>query len=150
MITCVRTSSGQADFQSLVKKLDIELKTADGEDHLFYAQFNKIDKIKYVVVAYQDDAPVGCGAIKEFSEDAVEVKRMYVEQTKRGQGIASSVLKELEDWAIEMGFAKVVLETGRRQPDAVRLYKKSNYLVIPNYGQYQNMENSICFEKRLR
>ena len=84
MITSKRTNSDNRDFQELVKALDIDLKIRDGEEHSFYAQFNKIDKIKYAIVAYDQDLPVGCGAIKEYSEDTMEVKRMYVPPEKRG------------------------------------------------------------------
>ena len=59
------------------------------------------------------------------------------------------VLKELEDWAKEMGFKKCVLETGKRNPEALALYKKKGYQTTPNYGQYKGIENSVCFEKNL-
>lgn len=150
MIKCIRTTSDNKDFQQLVIALDADLKIRDGEEHSFYAQFNKIDALKYVVVAYDDDIAVGCGAIKDYSNDAMEVKRMYVSVNKRGQGIASTVLKELEKWAVELKYSKCVLETGKKQPEAIALYKKSNYEIIPNYGQYENMENSVCFEKKLK
>jgi putative acetyltransferase len=149
MITCVRTNSEDFDFQILVKELDEELKIVDGEDHGFYSQFNKTDKIKYVIVAYGDDTPIGCGAIKEFSPDTMEIKRMYVLPNKRGHGVASALLKELENWSMELNYKKCILETGKKQPDAIRLYSKSGYNIIPNYGQYQGIENSVCFEKKL-
>ncbi|SEW00775.1 Protein N-acetyltransferase, RimJ/RimL family [Chitinophaga sp. YR573] len=150
MIKCIRTTSDNKDFQQLVTALDADLKIRDGEEHSFYAQFNKIDALKYVVVAYDDDIAVGCGAIKDYSNDAMEVKRMYVSVNKRGQGVASTVLKELEKWAVELKYSKCVLETGKKQPEAIALYKKSNYKIIPNYGQYENVENSVCFEKKLK
>ena len=133
----------------MVKELDADLKIRDGEEHLFYAQFNKIDRIKHVVVVYVEDKAVGCGAIKEFSPDTVEVKRMYVQSDKRDRGIASFILKELEQWAAELNYSKCVLETGKKQPEALRLYAKNGYSIIPNYGQYENVENSVCFEKNL-
>ena len=74
---------------------------------------------------------------------------MYVPLNKRGQGIASTVLKELEKWAIDLNFKKCLLETGKKQPEAIELYKKSGYRIIPNFGQYANIENSVCFEKVL-
>lgn len=149
MITSKRTNSDNRDFQELVKALDIDLKIRDGEEHSFYAQFNKIDKIKYAIVAYDRDLPVGCGAIKEYSEDTMEVKRMYVPPEKRGQGIASVILKELETWCRELNYKKCILETGKKQPEAIELYKKNCYKIIPNFGQYANVQNSVCFEKDL-
>ncbi len=149
MLTCIRTNSANSDFQKLVKELDAELKIRDGDDHSFYAQFNKIDKIKHVIVAYEGRLPVGCGAIKEYSKDTMEVKRMYVPPSKRGSGIATYILKELEEWTIEMKFSRCILETGEKQPEALRLYEKNEYRRIPNFGQYENVKESICFEKML-
>ena len=149
MPTTIRTDSANPDFQQLVRELDRDLSIRDGADHSFYSQFNKIDTIKHVIVAYDQDQPVGCGAIKVFSKDAMEVKRMYVPGNKRGLGIASTVLAALETWAKESGYTKCVLETGKRQPEAISLYKKNGYHIIPNFGQYKNVENSVCFEKNL-
>jgi len=122
----------------------------DGRDHDFYDKYNKIDKIKHVVVAYSGELPVACGAIKEFDPETMEVKRMFTLDSHRGKGFATKVLAELEKWALELGYSRCILETGKRLPDAVRLYEKSGYQLISNYGQYIQMENSICFEKRLK
>jgi putative acetyltransferase len=149
MIYCLRTNSNNLDFQRLVAALDADLRNRDGEEHGFYAQFNKIDKIKEVVVAYDDERPVGCGAIKAYAPDSMEVKRMFVTPTSRGKGVASIILKELEAWAVELNASKCILETGKRQPEAIRLYTKNAYCIIPNFGQYENVENSVCFEKIL-
>ena len=149
MITCKQTNSANKDFQNLVKELDIDLAIRDGAEHSFYAQFNKIDAIKYVMVAYENEEPVGCGAIKEYNDDTVEVKRMYVIPNKRGRGIASIILTALEQWAKDLDFKKCLLETGKKQPEAIALYTKNKYQIIPNFGQYKNVENSVCFEKTL-
>ncbi len=150
MIRIKRTNSEDRDFIGLVRHLDADLAERDGDDHAFYAQFNKIDKIKYVVVAYDDDRPIGCGAIKEHSQGVMEVKRMYTSPGSRKQGVASQVLGELEAWASELSSEKCILETGKKQPEAIGLYQRSGYRVIPNYGQYAGIENSVCFEKNLR
>jgi putative acetyltransferase len=149
MITLTRTNSDNTDFQALVRELDIDLKIRDGEDHAFFAQYNKIDMIKYVVVAYDGNEPVGCGAVKQYDEDTMEVKRMFVPLHRRGQGIASLVLQELEKWTKELNFKKCILETGEKQPEAIQLYKKNQYAIIPNFGQYAGVESSVCFEKEL-
>ena len=150
MIRIIRTNSDNQDFIQLVSHLDADLAVRDGQDHSFYAQFNKIDKIKYVVVAYENDQPVGCGAIKEYAPDTMEVKRMYTSPESRGKGIASKVLHELEVWASELSYGTCILETGKKQPEAIGLYKKNGYQIIPNYGQYAEIENSLCFEKHIR
>jgi putative acetyltransferase len=149
MITLVRTNSDNDDFIALIKKLDKELAERDGNDHSFYSQFNKIDKIKHVVLAYENDTPLACGAIKEFDTSTMEIKRMYVSPKLRGKGIAVDVLLALENWAKELSYTACVLETGKRQPEAIRLYEKCGYVRIPNYGQYLGIENSVCFEKKL-
>ena len=130
-----------------MKHLDKELAIRDGSEHSFYAQYNKIDKIKYAVVTYEDEKPVGCSAIKQYNENTMEVKRMFVVPEKREKGIAVRMLNELEAWTKELSFSKCILETGRKQPEAIALYKKCGYSIIPNYGQYEYVENSVCFEK---
>ncbi len=150
MIQLVRTNSQNPDFIELVKELDAELAIRDGDDHFFYAQFNKIDKIKFAIVAYEDGNPSACGAIKEYRSDTMEIKRMYVCPQSRGKGIATKILSELENWTAELSFLKCILETGKKQPEAIELYKKNNYQRIPNFGQYAEVENSLCFEKELR
>jgi len=143
----LRTNSSHIDFIKLVKSLDLDLAKRDGDDHAFYAQFNKIDTIKHVVIAYQNETPLGCGAIKPYSNEAMEVKRMYTTIESRGKGIASKILTELETWASELNYKKCVLETGIKQPEAIRLYEKNGYRLTPNYGQYINVLESKCFEK---
>ncbi len=150
MTRTIRTNSENIDFIQLVARLDNLLAEMDGRDHDFYDKFNKIDKIKHAVVAYSGEIPVACGAIKEFDTETMEVKRMFTAESLRGKGLATQVLTELEKWALELGYSKCILETGLRLPDAVRLYQRNGYLQIPNYGQYVEMENSICFEKKLK
>jgi putative acetyltransferase len=147
MVILIRTDSSNNDFRGLVQLLDADLRIRDGEDHAFYAQFNKIDAIKNALVAYIDNKPVACGAFKPFGDNAVEIKRMYVHPDYRGQGIAKKIVGELEKWAAELGFQSSVLETGQNQPEAIRLYQKLGYKKIPNYGQYANVTNSICMQK---
>ena len=149
MLTLIRTDSTNTDFINLVKELTAYFAVIDGEDHAFYSQFNTISSLKYVIVAYENNKAVGCGAIREFSTSAIEVKRMYVLPECRGKGVASKILSELERWAKELGYNTCILETHKKQADAVGLYVKSGYKVIPNYGHYKNVENSVCFEKKL-
>jgi len=149
-LTIKRTDSDNPDFIKLVKYLDADLAEKDGAEHAFYSQFNKIDKIKHAVVLYENDTAIGCGAMKEFAENIMEVKRMYTVTESRGKGIATKILNELENWAAELSYKKCVLETGKRQPEAIELYKKNGYKIFPNYGQYVGIENSVCFEKALK
>lgn len=145
----VRTDSSNVDFRALVVLLDQDLQIRDGAEHGFYATYNKIDSIAHVVVAYENGIAVGCGAIKKYSEQVVEIKRMFVRLECRGRGIAGEVLAELERWGVELGYAEAILETGKKQPEAIRLYQKSGYELIPNFGQYVGVENSVCMKKVL-
>ncbi len=144
-----RASSADIDFASLVTLLDQDLKIRDGDDHPFYAQYNKIDSIKHVIVCYVENVAVACGAFKEFDAKTVEIKRMFVQPLLRRKGIAHQVLNELEKWAAELNYSTCVLETGIKQPEAINLYQKAGYTVIENYGQYAGIENSVCMLKNI-
>jgi GNAT superfamily N-acetyltransferase len=150
MINIMRTNSDNHDFVALVKLLDADLAQRDGEDHSFYAQFNTINKIRYVVLAYENEQPLGCGAIKEYGANTMEIKRMFVPPGNRKKGVATTILIELEKWTRELSCTRCVLETGKKQPEAIGLYKKNGYRLMPNYGQYAGVENSLCFEKELK
>lgn len=144
-----RTTFDNADFKTLVALLDKDLSIRDGEEHAFYAQFNKVQNIQHVIVCYRDDKPIGCGAFREYAHQKVEIKRMFVLPAYRGHGIAFNILKELELWALELSNTACVLETGKKQPEAISLYKKAGYDFIESYGQYKNVENSVCMMKSI-
>lgn len=143
----VRTDSTDKDFLSLVARLDADLAERNGETNVFFAQYNKSNHLRHVVVVYLDGLAVGCGAIKEFEPGSMEIKRMYVLPSHRGKGLAGAVLQELERWATELGNNSCVLETGDKMPEAIRLYTKSGYERIPNYGPYAGVSSSYCFRK---
>ncbi|WP_405351117.1 GNAT family N-acetyltransferase [Nonlabens sp. Asnod3-H03] len=146
----VRTDSHNIDFKKLVEELDAYLAITDGEEHEFYDQFNKLNQIKHVVLCYyRDSILAGCGAIKEYDSQTVEVKRMYTVTGFRNTGVASSILKEIEQWTKELSYNRCILETGTRQLEAIGLYKSNGYQIIDNYEPYRDALNSLCFEKRI-
>jgi GNAT superfamily N-acetyltransferase len=149
MTQLLRTDASNTDFIALVALLDADLAFRDGAENAFYKKFNGIAVLKHCVVYYENDMPLACGAVKPFEDTSMEIKRMYVSQASRGKGIASLLLTELEKWTKELGYPACVLETGFRQPEAVALYKKNNYLRIPNYPPYTEMANSVSFRKIL-
>ncbi|WP_268225038.1 GNAT family N-acetyltransferase [Sinomicrobium oceani] len=149
MIKIERVTGASPAFAQLIRHLDADLKERDGEEHSFYAQFNKADTIAHVVIAYDHDTPIACGALRAYDRDTVEIKRMFTTTDHRGKGIGSQILKNLEKWASQLGYARCILETGKRQPEAIGLYQKNGYVIIPNYGQYATVEQSLCFEKKL-
>lgn len=144
-----RTDASNKDFKQLVILLDQDLGVKYEEYQEFYNQFNQLDAIKNVVVAYWDGMAVSCGAIKEYDSDSMEVKRMFTLPAYRGRGLASKLLTELERWAVELSYKKSILETGTKQINAIALYTRMGYTTIENYGQYKDIETSICFEKQL-
>lgn len=147
MIIIKRVDNHNADFLLLVKELNAFLAVTDGDEHAFYDQYNQLQDIKHILVAYRDDRPLGCGAIKALDASSYEVKRMYTTIDSRGQGIAKKILSSLEAWAKELGAVQCVLETGRRQTAAIALYQSAGYQTCDNYGQYIGVANSICFSK---
>jgi putative acetyltransferase len=145
-----RTTSTNPHFQLLVRKLDQYLAGKDGDLHPFYDQYNKIDNLNHVVIVYADEkTPVACGAVKEFDPHRAEIKRMYVLPEYRGKGFAKSVLAELEQWALELGYAECILETGREMSDAIGLYQSCAYAEMENFGPYVGVGNSVCLHKKL-
>ena len=147
MIDIKRTDETDETFLALVAELDRDLQERDGAEHGFYAQFNKPVGLDGVVVAYVDDIAAGCGAFKRYEDGTAEIKRMYVCPDRRGQRLAAAILSELETWAGEQGFDTCVLETGKRQPEAIALYTREGYELIENFGQYAGVENSVCMKK---
>ena len=148
-ITFTRCTGQDADFRALVDALDEELNERYGAQMAFYGAFNKIADVETAVVASIGGEPAACGCFKPFSEGSAEIKRIYVEPRFRGQGAARAVLAELERWAREAGFIRAVLETGTGQPEAIGLYESGGYTRIPNYPPYEDVFNSVCYEKRL-
>lgn len=149
MTTFNRTDSTNEDFIALVTLLDQDLKHRDGDENSFYAQFNKIETIRNVIICYVEEKPIGCGAFKVYSSGKAEIKRMFVLPAYRGQGVGLNILQQLELWASELKYSECVLETGKKQPEAITLYKKAGYSIIKNYGQYENVENSVCMQRSI-
>ncbi len=145
----LKTTSQNIDFQLLTNQLDHYLTGVNGDNDGFFKQFNSINLLQNVIVAYENNEAIGCGAIKKFDDNSMEIKRMYVLPEQRGKGVAQGILAALESWTLELGFEKCVLETSKTMLDAVALYQKCDYKIISNYGQYAGIETSICFEKNL-
>jgi putative acetyltransferase len=150
MMTLVRTNAENDNFLQLVKCLDAELLQINVEDHVTFRPLNALSAIHQAVVICENEHPVACGAMREYSNDTMEIKRMYTLPAARGKRIASQVLMELEKWAVELSYRKCILETGKRLPSAIALYTREGYNRIANYGSYKNVVNSVCFEKELK
>jgi GNAT superfamily N-acetyltransferase len=101
------------------------------------------------VIAYRRGAPVGCGAVRRLDDAVAEVKRMYVVPAARGERIGGRILAALEAEARALGVARLVLETGERQPEALALYRRSGFAEIARFGEYVDSPLSLCLGKTL-
>ncbi|MES2409919.1 MAG: GNAT family N-acetyltransferase [Bacteroidota bacterium] len=149
MISITKTTSDNIDFKDLTRLFDEYLIIIDGEEKDFFAQYNQI-YLEHVIVYYENEMALGCGAFKEYEPKVAEIKRMFVLPEQRGKGIAVAILNELESWAKAEGYNSCILETSVRLESAIALYKKSGYQVIPNYGQYVDVESSVCMRKIIK
>jgi len=144
-----RTNGADPDFQLLITHLDHELWNELKEDQATYDQYNKVPDIGTAVVIYVNGKPVASGCFKRYSDDMVEIKRMFVEKEFRGRGFSTVMLKELEEWAIQSGYQYAILETSIHFKAARGLYSGAGYKVIANYDQYAGLEESVCMKKEL-
>lgn len=142
----VKTNSDNLDFKKLSALFDEYLVDIDGDERDFFAFYNNV-KLENVLVIYENEEAVGCGGFKKYDDTTAEIKRMFVHPNHRNKGLARLILTELENWATEKGFTSYILETSPKLTNAVALYEKSGYHLIPNYGQYFGVENSICMKK---
>ena len=148
-LTIKRTNSNDADFQQLILQLDKELWNELNEEQAKYDQYNKVPDLNTVIVVYTGQRPVAIGCFKKYSDDTVEIKRMFVEKGYRGKGISKLVLKELENWAFESGFQNAILETSVHFKAACSLYMNAGYTITENYDQYKGIDESVCMKKKL-
>lgn len=143
-----RTTATDSDFEMLIQQLDADLAVRNGEEQAFFSQFNHLNNIKHVIVAYQDNKPIGCGAIKTYDADTMEVKRMFIIPEMRRQGIGLQLLMELEKWTSELGYAYTQLETGTMQPEAIRLYEKKMDIRVSRTTTNMLVSKIVCALKR--
>lgn len=104
--------------------------------------------IAYTVIAVDGDEVVGHSALRPFG-DRLEVKKVFVEPSRRGTGVARALLAHLEEYARARGVASLVLQTGALQVDAIALYEKIGYVAIEPFGAYTAIPGALCYEKQL-
>lgn len=145
------TNGENKDFISLCDLLDEDLNDQVGGEvqRKNYIQYNKLNHIHDVFVAYEKELPIGCASFKHYEEKIAEVKRVYVKKDFRGRGISKLLMEQIEKKALELGYQYLILETGKTFLPAVSLYQGLGYDVIDNYGQYKGMPFSICMKKKL-
>lgn len=145
------TDGDDPDFAMLCGRLDLSLDELVGKkfQRSQYDQYNQRDSIHDVIVAYQNGDPVACGAFKMYDEDHAELKRIFTDPSARNIGLGSELVRRLEAKAKIKGYKWCILETGKPLEAACHVYQKAGYQVIPNYGQYADMPNSICMERKI-
>lgn len=150
-LTLKQINYDDQDFLMLCTELDSFLNLAiGGEDKREkYKKFNHADTMDFVLAAYENDVPVGCGALRKYSEEEIEVKRVFVREAYRGRNIGGVILEGLLMQAQKMGFRKVILETGEFLDRSVRLYRRFGFRKIENYGAYAQMKESLCMGRVL-
>ena len=144
-----KTTSENEDFITLVAALDQSLWESYPELKSDYWGNNILEINPNVVVMYRDNKAVACGCFKKKGKDAIEIKRMFVLPEARGNGFAQNILKELEQWGVELGFSFSVLETLYNQTEAIGMYQKCGYAIVENYEPYVGLKNSICMRKQI-
>lgn len=145
----ILTDGNDKRFVYLCSKLDDYLnETVGGEKQKEeYNQFNTLDEIHDVILALENGEVIGCGSFKKYNEECAEVKRVFVEKSFRQRGLGKVIIKELEKHAIEKGFKKFILETGKPLIGAQKMYTSLGFKIIQNYGQYKDIDTSVCMEK---
>lgn len=145
------TDGENADFALLCKKLDNALDELVGAkfQRQQYDQYNQRDTIHDVIVVYQNRQPVACGSYKMYDDEHAELKRIYTDDSVRGMGVGMDLVRRLEADAKMKGYSYCILETGEPMKAAIQMYQKLGYKVIENYGQYVDMPDSICMQRKI-
>lgn len=147
-IVVSRVPPTDAAVQMLVRAMRTELMQRYDEeipDPIDTVAFH--DPGSTLVLARCADHAVGCGGMRRFSDDAVELKRIFVIVSERGKGIAGQILTHLEQAAAQQGYRRAVLETGLHQPEAIALYRRHGYHTIAHYSPNAENTLTLCFEK---
>ncbi len=147
-----RTDGKDKNFIENCRLLDKELDRRVGKkiERDKYKKYNRLDEIKEAIVVYEGNQVVGGGAIRRYDDETIELKRVFVHTEYQGRGIGSRLVSLLIEWAIELGYKKMVLETGELLAESCAVYKKLGFQVIRNYGPYESMSESLCMAKDLK
>ena len=139
------------DFIENCKLLDMDLDRRIGKKikRDKYRKYNQLDEIQEAIVVYEDNKAVGGGAIRKYDEESIELKRVFVHTGYQGQGIGTKLVSLLIEWAVELGYKRIILETVELLAESCAVYKKLGFRKIPNYGPYINMPESLCMAKDL-
>ena len=152
MLEYVRTDGKNKDFMENCRHLDADLEQRVGKEiqRSKYEKYNQLDKINEAIVVYENGVLAGAGSIWKYDEESVELKRIYVAPSFRKKGIGTKLVSLLIEWGKELGYQRMLLETGEKLEESVALYKRLGFERIPNYGPYENMPESLCMARNLQ
>jgi putative acetyltransferase len=149
-----RVSSITDDVRALIFELDSGLAVAYPPEQMHGLTLNSLfEPHVQFFIARLENAAVGCGGVA-FFDGFAEVKRMYVREAARGEGVAQALLEHLESVTLAAGVRLLRLETGVRQPAAIRLYERAGFRSCAAFSPYTSMppsaiKNSLFYEKHL-
>ncbi len=152
LIEFKRTDGKNKDFVENCRLLDMDLDRRVGKKikREKYEKYNQLDEIQEAIVVYNDNKAVGGGAIRRYNNEDIELKRVFVHTKYQGQGIGTKLVSLLIEWAAELGYKRIILETGELLEESCYVYKKLGFKVIPNYGPYVDMPESLCMARDLK
>ena len=147
-----RTNGQNKDFMENCRLLDLDLDRRVGKKlkREKYKQYNLLDEIQEAIVVYDGRKAIGGGAIRRYDDETAELKRIFVRPEYQGRGVGTKLVSLLLEWAEELGYQRIILETGELLAESCAVYQKLGFQVIPNYGPYVDMPESLCMEKDLR
>jgi GNAT superfamily N-acetyltransferase len=151
-LTVQRTDILSSAARSLIEALNAELSSCypeEGACHFRLDADEVADGRGAFLIAARFGKPIGCGAVRRIDERTGELKRMYVSPEERGHGIGRAILAALEVEAKTLGIARLVLETGVRQSEALALYQRAGFSRIDPFGEYVASPLSVCMAKEL-
>ena len=150
MVRWIITDRNDTDFNALCQRLNEELvRKLSGSADPISSRANATDDFGSVLLGKDGKVPVACAALRPFSEDTVELKRMFVSPKWRRKGLGKAILQKCEEMARQENYRYIVLETNILLPDARSLYEKAGYARIDSYGPYAFLKETLCMGKAL-
>jgi len=151
-LSIARVWLDNVDVERLISQLNMDLYSRYPEPGALIFSLESadiVDGVGALLMAELEGEPVGCGAYRVMDDvpGSAEIKRMYVTLAGRGKKIGSALLAELERAAAASGVRRFALETGPRQPEAMRVFEAAGYVVCEPWGRFVGKEFSICMEK---
>lgn len=140
-----------SDFELLCNELDDYLDEMIGgkEKREKFCRYNLANTMDYVLIAYHDNRPIGCCALRKYSSTEIELKRVYICPDYRKKNIAGLLLERLIEYATTNHYQKIVLETGELLKDSIHLYQRYGFIKTDSYGDYKDIPESYCMSRSL-